>query len=191
MEGIMKKIFSLILLTFVFSFVAGCTNQSDEQKEKPVEVSLENIVSEIKEQIAEDMKEQGAGEDVYVDGKLQSYIETDLKATDESNPSGAIYLEKLKLNQEELENGTVIAAMMSVKSDEIIVLEAADEKHVASLKEALEREKEAQMKTWEVYLPDQFEKVKKNIIKTNGKFLLYATYENPEKIEKIFDKSFE
>lgn len=187
----MKKIFSLILLTFVFSFVAGCTNQSDEQKEKPVEVSLENIVSGIKEQIAEDLKAQGAGEDVYVDGKLQSYIETDLKVTDESNPSGAIYLEKLKLNQEELENGTVIAAMMNVKSDEIIVLEASDEKHVASLKEALEREKEAQMKTWEVYLPDQFEKVKKNIIKTNGKFLLYATYENPEKIEKIFDKSFE
>jgi hypothetical protein len=79
---------------------------------------------------------------------------------------------------------------MNVNSDEIILLKAKDEAHVKSLKEALEREKEAQIKTWEIYLPDQFEKVKNNVIKTNGNYLLYVTYGNPDEIEAIFDSYF-
>jgi hypothetical protein len=166
-----------------------CSNQDIEKNEEAPKVTLEEISQKIKEQMAADMKEQGAGEDVLVDGELQGYIEVDLM--DDKDPSTPIYMEKMKLNKEELEDGIVLAAMMNVNSDEIILLKAKDEVHVKSLKEALEREKEAQIKTWEVYLPDQFEKVKNNVIKTNGNYLLYVTSGNPEKIEEVFDSFFE
>jgi hypothetical protein len=188
-EDIMKKLMNLVVFVLVFGLVVGCSNQDIEKNEEAPKVTLEEISQKIKEQMAADMKEQGAGEDVLVDGELQGYIEVDLM--DDKDPSTPIYMEKMKLNKEELEDGIVLAAMMNVNSDEIILLKAKDEAHVKSLKEALEREKEAQIKTWEVYLPDQFEKVKNNVIKTNGNYLLYVTSGNPEKIEEVFDSFFE
>ncbi|MHC0037957.1 DUF4358 domain-containing protein [Pseudoneobacillus sp. C159] len=183
----MKNIYRLFVLTFVISLIVGCTNQSKEKDKKP-EVSLEEISTKVKEQMAEDLKELGAGDDVLVDGKLQMHLEVDL--TNEDDPSAPIYLENMKLNKEELEDGIVIAHMMNVKSDEIILLKAKDEANVKSLKEALERERENQIKTWEIYLPEQFEKVKNNVIKTNGKYLLYVTSDHPEKIEEVFEIFF-
>jgi hypothetical protein len=188
-EDIMKKLMNLVVFVLIFGLVVGCSNQDSEKNEEAPKVTLEEISQKIKEQMAADMKEQGAGEDVLVDGELQGYIEVDLM--DDKDPSTPIYMEKMKLNKEELEDGIVLAAMMNVNSDEIILLKAKDEAHVKSLKEALEREKEAQIKTWEVYLPDQFEKVKNNVIKTNGNYLLYVTTGNPEKIEEVFDSFFE
>jgi hypothetical protein len=188
-EDIMKKLMNLVVFVLVFGLVVGCSNQDSEKNEEAPKVTLEEISQKIKEQMAADMKEQGAGEDVLVDGELQGYIEVDLM--DDKDPSTPIYMEKMKLNKEELEDGIVLAAMMNVNSDEIILLKAKDEAHVKSLKEALEREKEAQIKTWEAYLPDQFEKVKNNVIKTNGNYLLYVTSGNPEKIEEVFDSFFE
>lgn len=184
----MKKLISLFVFVLVLGLVVGCSNQESEKKEEAHNVTLEEMSLKIKEQMAADMKEQGAGEDVLVEGKLQGYIEVDLM--DEKDSSTPIYMEKMKLNKEEVEDGIVLAAMMNVNSDEIILLKAKDEAHVKSLKEALEREKEAQIKTWEIYLPDQFEKVKNNVIKTNGNYLLYVTSGNPEKIEAIFDSYF-
>jgi ABC-type Fe3+-citrate transport system substrate-binding protein len=185
----MKKLMNLVVFVLVFGLVVGCSNQDSEKNEEAPKVTLEEISQKIKEQMAADMKEQGAGEDVLVDGQLQGYIEVDLM--DDKDPSTPIYMEKMKLNKEEMEDGIVLAAMMNVNSDEIILLKAKDEAHVKSLKEALEREKESQIKTWEVYLPDQFEKVKNNVIKTNGNYLLYVTSANPEKIEEVFDSCFE
>lgn len=186
----MKNIYRLFVLSFVLCLaIVGCSNQSNEKREKAPKVSLKEINTAIKEQLAEDMKAQGAGEDVLVDGNLQGYIEVDLM--NESDPSTPVYMEKMKLDKEEIEDGVVLAAMMNINSDEIILLKAKDESNVKSLKEALEREKEIQIKTWEIYLPDQYEKVKNNVIKTNGKYLLYVTSEHPEKLEEIFDSYFE
>lgn len=76
---------------------------------------------------------------------------------------------------------------MNVNADEIIVLEAADEAQTDEVKTALENELAAQVQTWEQYLPDQFEKVKNNVILQNGTQFIYITYDQPEKIAQIFD----
>ncbi|MCT8136712.1 DUF4358 domain-containing protein [Anaerobacillus sp. CMMVII] len=103
--------------------------------------------------------------------------------------SGAFFMENQNISKEQLANGVVIAAMMNINSDLIILFEAADEKSAESLKEVLEREKEAQVQTWSQYLPDQYEKVKNNVITTDGNFLLYVTYSDPEKIVDVFNSS--
>lgn len=181
----------VLLLAFVLVLAAGCSKQEETNKpgtEKPdTAVSFDAMTTEMKEAIAEFLKEGGVEEEVLVDNKLLYYLETDLTASEDEDPAVAIWLEKMGLDQAKISKGLVIAAMMNVNADEIIVLEAKDEADVASLKESLEKELENQDMTWKQYLPDQYEKVEDNIITTNGKYLLYVTYSEPDKIEEIFN----
>lgn len=176
----MKKWFLLIILTVIVTMLAACGGNSSSNKQ---DISLEELYTQVKDAIADDLKAVGIDEPI-VEGKLMSYLETDLLDTE--NPERDFYFEKLGIKPEQLKAGYIIAAMMNVNSDEIILLEAESETAVASLKAALEKELAAQTQTWEQYLPDQFEKVKNNIIETNGNFLIYITYEHPEKIADIF-----
>lgn len=180
----MKKLAGIFVVIMAVLMVA-CGNQSADEsnKNEATEVEFEDIITNIKNQINTDLKAEN------VEDMSQVYQEVELTKTDDDSAAD-IWLEKMKLNPESLEKGTVIAALMSVKSDEIIVLEAKDEKQVSELKASLENELAAQVQTWEQYLADQYEKVKNNQIVTKGKFLLYVTYENPEAIEKAFNDSF-
>lgn len=168
---------SMILIIFV-----GCsTNQNAEESH----VSVDELMSMIKEQIIEDLIEDGADEeDIIIDGNLAGYIDADLKDDEEAE----FYVESMQLDGEKLEEGRALASMMNINSNAIFVLKAKEQEDVPSLKEALERELENQIRTWEQYLPDQHEKVKNNIITTKGKYLLYVTYEYPERIEEVFEK---
>ncbi|MED1560831.1 hypothetical protein AJ85_06380 [Alkalihalobacillus alcalophilus ATCC 27647 = CGMCC 1.3604] len=186
----MKNFLRLLTMALVVFTLIGCNSgDNDEGENQSGEISLEEIFSSIKDQIAEDLQEAGLGEDVYVDGQLQMYIETDL--TDETatdDPLVEMLLENMKIDSSQLANGYVLQAAMNVNSDQIILLEAADEAEVAALQEGLERELENQHRIWESYLPDQYEKVKNNIIKVDGLFILYATYDDAQKLEAIFDE---
>lgn len=181
----MKKLAG-ILVIFMAVLMAACGNQTADESnnDEATEVEFTDIISNIKDQVTTDLKADG------VEEMSQVYQEVDLTETEDENSAADIWIEKMKLNPESLENGTVIAALMSVKSDEIILLEAKDEKQVSELKASLENELAAQVQTWEQYLLDQYEKVKDNKIVTKGNFLLYVTYENPEAIEKAFNDSF-
>lgn len=159
------------------------TDKSGSDSDKQA-VTLQEINQIIKDKMADDLKAGGV-EEPLVDGKLMSYFEIDLM--DAEDPQRDFYLEKLGIQQEQLQAGYVIAAMMNVNADEIILLEAKDETAAASLKSVLEKELAAQTQTWEQYLPDQFDKVKNNIIKQDGNKLIYITYDQPEKIAEIFD----
>lgn len=181
----MKKLAGIVVLFMAVMMAACGTQSSDEQnKNQAQEVKFTDILSNIKDQISADLKDEG------VDDMSQTHQEADLKDTDDENSVANIWIEKMKLNPESLANGTVIAALMNVNADEIILLEAKDEKQVAELKKSLENELAAQVQTWEQYLPEQYEKVKNNKIVTKGKFLLYVTYTDPEAIEKAFNESF-
>lgn len=181
----MKKWSFVIILLLGMVMLAACGNKgTDNSSSNKQELSLEEMFTQMKDAIAKDLKADGMDEPI-VDGKLMSYIEVDLMSDEDLDRD--LYLEKLGIESEQLKAGYVIAAMMNVNSDEIILLEAKDEAAVASLKGALEKELEAQTQTWEQYLPDQFEKVKQNLIKTNGNYLIYITYDHPEKIAEIFD----
>ncbi|MFO1442235.1 DUF4358 domain-containing protein [Bacillus sp. Bva_UNVM-123] len=178
----MKKWVLIMSLILGVAMLAACGNkEKDDDKQ---EVSLADVHKQIKDVIVEDLKNGGFAEPV-VDGKLLSYLEIDL--TDPENPDRDFYLEKLGIQEEQLQAGYVIAALMNINSDEIILLEAKDETAAASLKTALEKELAAQTQTWSQYLPDQFEKVKNNIIKQNGNKLIYITYDHPDKMAEIFD----
>lgn len=178
----MKKLTKLFILpTTLLLILVGCTGNNNENTD--TDVSVDELISQIKEQIIEDLMDDGADEeDVTQNGELNGYIEANLLDEDEAE----FYIESIQLDTDQLDEGTVLASMMNVNSNAIFVLKAKEQEDVPYLEEALERELENQTKTWEQYLPDQHEKVKNNIITTNGKYLLYVTYEYPEKIADIF-----
>lgn len=110
---------------------------------------------------------------------------TDL--TDEEDPTGQMYMDTMGIDRDLLASGFGYQSMMNVNSTTIIVLEAASADDVPAVKEGLEAYLENQVNIWSQYLPDQYEKVENNIIKTEGNYFIYITYDNPESIEAIFD----
>lgn len=176
----MKRLALMVISLFLVGVLAACGGKDTIEEEK---VSLEEIYTDIKDEMAKDLKEGGV-EEPLVDGKLQSYLELDLTKSD---PENEFFIERLQLDKEQLEAGYVIAALMNVNADEMILLKAKDEESVPALKEILENELKNQVQTWEQYLPEQYEKVKNNMIKTNGQYLIYITYDQPEKIAELFN----
>lgn len=94
------------------------------------------------------------------------------------------------LTDEYIAEGYLFASAMNVNAYTIILNEAKEASQIPLVEEKLETYFEAQYNIWEMYLPDQFEKVKNTIIETKGNYIIYITYENPEKMKDIFTNAF-
>ncbi|MCZ2257653.1 DUF4358 domain-containing protein [Sporosarcina sp. G11-34] len=181
----MKKVLSVLGVSALILLVTACGG-TDKKESSAVPVA--DIMDAVKEQIAKDMQEDFGDDNVLVDGELQGYIEADFTDKDGEDPMVTMLYERMGLKGEELEEGIVLMPMMNVNSNEIFILKAKEKAHVESIKEALDKELAAQITTWEMYLPDQYEKVENNIIITKGTYLIYITYDDPSAIEKIFNE---
>lgn len=170
----------MLILLLSLSLVLGLTACS-----KPVDIPLADILTEIEGAIKADYLAEGHyTEEDFVDGTPGVFAGSLLD--DETH----VYLTDPDLiDPKLLSEGHVLAAMFIVRSDEIIVLKAKDKGSVKTLQAALEQEKANRLKQWETYLPDQHEKVKQTIIKTEGQYLLYATWDDPKLIETAFTKA--
>lgn len=172
--------------------IAGCSStgskgaNSDEADKN--DVSVNEILEGIKGQIVQDIKDAGFDDgqsDVEI---LQGYAETNLVEVATDDPFGQIFFERTGLDKELLAEGSMYMPMFNTNADEIIILKAKDDKGADTLKASLQKELDAQIQTWERYLPDQYEKVKNNVLKTKGNYVLYVTYGNVGAVEKIFDE---
>lgn len=183
----MSKRISFIGLLLLALMISACGNNSSgnggETNKAP---AFDEVYESVENAVKETLKEESGMSD---DEVLMSYFIEDL-TEDATDPMAAVLLERMALDQDKLANGKAIGAMMNVNSDEIFVLEAKSEDDVATLKESLEHELAAQTQTWEQYLPDQHEKVKNNVIETNGNFLLYVTFSNPDSVVDAFKAQF-
>lgn len=175
-------LFTLLLI------LAACGNQGESDDKTTSEgPKFETVYTEIENALKETLMADG---DMSEDEVLMGYFIEDLTATDDEASMVDVLLERMDLDPSKLANGKAIGNMMNVNADEIILLEAKDEADVDLLKESLENELAAQVQTWEQYLPDQYEKVKNNRIETKGKYLLYVTFSDPDKIISVFNEQF-
>lgn len=181
----------LICAMVIFTMV-GCSgsgsNDGKKDEAATTEVSVKEIMDSIKGQIVQDIKDAGFDDGQTDEEILQSYTETDLVNAKTDDPMTQIFMERTALDKELLAEGLMFNPMFNTNSDEIIVLKAKSEKDAESLKASLQKELDAQIQTWERYLPDQYEKVKNNVLKTTGDFVLYVTYDNVDAVEQIFDE---
>ncbi len=184
----MSKKISFIGLLLLALIISACGNNSSsnggETNKAP---AFDDVYASVENAIKDSLKEDS---DMAEDEVLMSYFIEDLTSEDAADSMAAVLLERMELDPEKLANGKAIGAMMNVNSDEIFVLEAKSEDDVAELEKVLERELAAQIQTWEQYLPDQHEKVKNNVIETNGKFLLYVTFSDPDRVVEAFNANF-
>lgn len=183
----MKKVIIASVLSLMVIGLVACGGSKNDSNEV-ANISIVDIITDIKVQIAKDFEEEFDENPLGDDGTLSGYIEADLKAENSEDPFSEMLLERAEISLEEFEEGRLLAPMMNVNSDEIIILKATDEKHVESLKAALEREQEVQIGIWSQYLPDQYEKVKKNIIGSKGLYVYFITTDHSSKIESIIDE---
>ncbi|MFH5836914.1 DUF4358 domain-containing protein [Proteiniclasticum sp. C24MP] len=80
--------------------------------------------------------------------------------------------------------------MMNVTTQEYSVFKVKDVKDVETVEAAIVKRAEAVQKSFEQYLPDQYENAKNYYTETNGKYLVFVIHENVEKAEEIFKGYF-
>lgn len=171
----MKKLSVLLLLFVTTVCLFGCSGPK---------VPVEDIAAEIKEAIKEHMIAGGIPEEQFENG-LPGYIEADIL-----EEGSAMWLSSPDLFDEDtIDEGVILASMFNVNSDEILIVKAKDKRSVKDLLVAMETEKENRLRLWETYLPNQYEKVKNTVIKSEGLYLLYATYKDPEVVEGAFQSA--
>lgn len=184
--------FGMLICAVVIFTMVGCSgsglNDGIKDEAATTEVSVKDIMDSIKGQVVQDIKDAGFDDGQTNEEILQSYVETNLVKAKTEDSMTQIFMERTEIDKELLAEGLMFNSMFNTNSDEIIVLKAKNEKDAESLKVSLQKELDAQIQTWERYLPDQYEKVKNNVLKTTGDFVLYVTYDNVDAIEQIFDE---
>ncbi|GEM00962.1 protein of unknown function [Halolactibacillus halophilus] len=177
----MKKVWFVVSLIVVTIMMAACGSDAagDSQDEvEAITIDTSEVMDQIESQISDDM-----------DGETGMFQRVNL--TNEEDPMGQMYIDTMGIERNLIASGFGYQSMMNVNSTTIIVLESASTDDVLAVKEGLEAYLENQVNVWSQYLPDQYEKVENNIIKTEGNYLIYITYDNPENIETIFDEAAE
>lgn len=90
-----------------------------------------------------------------------------------------------------LEEYSVRIPMMGVKTNEIAILKVKDAADVADVKAALETRADNVMKTFEQYLPDQYEQAKNYKIVVKGNYVLFLISDRADDLIKVYDSFFE
>ncbi len=170
----MKKKIIPFFLCFCMLLVLFSACKKNENTPKNT-VSIDEISAAITAEMKKDFMDSGDfKEEDFADGGVPSYQIASLN--DEA------FQLPLEYDRERLEDALMIHHQMNVKSDMIVVLKAKTDEDVAELENYAKKLRDDQYKTWERYLPDQFEKVQQNVTKTIGRYVIYVTYDEPQKI---------
>lgn len=147
--------------------------KNEENKNEPVKneetKNEETQKEEVKQPVASDKTPVKSEKSVAeIASGMVSVIPSDLHNL-EVLPK-ELYKDIYGIDPDKFEDVVVYGTMINVKANEIIVVKVKDEADIGMAKSALEQRKNQVYKTWEQYLPDQFEMVKQGVIKTNGKY---------------------
>jgi len=169
----LKKLVALLVLLVFAVMVVGCNGGG-----QGTDISVDDLYEAIKDQIIEDLRDLGFGDEDFAVEEIPGYTYYDLKGDD------ADYV-LTEMDKDLVEEGFVIKATMMLNSDQIVVIKAASGK-IDEVKAALETEQDNQLAMWEDYLADQAEKVRNTIIAVQGDYIIYVTYPDADAIEAIF-----
>lgn len=95
-----------------------------------------------------------------------------------------------KINLDDVEEFVLYTAPSNMKSDEIAILKVKDSKNVDSIKEKISQRAAAQAESFKDYAPEEYYLIQKNILKSQGNYILFVVSENVDKIQEVFDGFF-
>ena len=167
-----KAIPFFLCFCMLLTLFSACGKNENTPKDT---VGIDEISAAITAEMKKDLMDAGGyKEEDFATGGVPSYQIASLKDEEFQLP--------LEYDQERLEDALMINHQMNVKSDMIVVMKAKSDEDVAELENYAKKLRDDQYKTWERYLPDQFEKVQQNVTKTVGHYVIYVTYDEPQKI---------
>lgn len=90
-----------------------------------------------------------------------------------------------------LDQYSIRTPLMNVKTNELAILKVKDAKDMATVEAAVKQRAADVQKTFETYLPDQYENAKNYKLVTKGNYVLFVISENADDLVKAFDTFFE
>lgn len=158
-----KKLLGILLSGMMVLSLAACGEKSEPDAGQEVNVPVKEIADQIREET------EWSAMLPLDDEMLLQFYELD-----------AAILEEYDANM----------PMMNVKTHEYSVFKVKDVKDVETVKAAILKRAEAVQKSFEQYLPDQYENAKNYYTETSGKYIVFAIHENVETVEEVFQGFF-
>lgn len=159
-----KKLLGILLSGIMVIGLSACGEKADEgSANEEVNVKVEEIGDKILEELE-------YGSMIKLDDEtLMQFYELD-----------ASILEEYDAN----------IPMMNVTTQEYSVFKVKDVKDAETVKNAIDKRAEAVQKSFEQYLPDQYENAKNYYVEANGKYLVFVIHSDVEKAKDIFQGYF-
>ncbi len=159
-----KKLLGVLLSAVMVLGLAACGEKADEGTAgEEVNVPVEEI-----------------GDKILEDLEFGSMIELDDETLMQFYELDASLLEEYDAN----------IPMMNVTTQEYSVFKVKDIKDAETVKNAIDKRAEAVQKSFEQYLPDQYENAKNYYVEANGKYLVFVIHQDSEKAKEIFQGYF-
>jgi hypothetical protein len=89
-----------------------------------------------------------------------------------------------------LEEYTIMSPMMNVTTNEIAVLKVKDAKDLAAVEEGIKKRATDVQKSFETYLPDQYENAKNYKLVTKGNYAFFVISKEADQFVTEFDSFF-
>ncbi|MGL5296837.1 MAG: DUF4358 domain-containing protein [Culicoidibacterales bacterium] len=170
----MKKLFTLCACALLAVGLVACGGSSTDSGSGNADFTSVNTA--VKDAIVTFLESEGVTPAEDTDGNIMGFTTYDLTTEDLSGLYPTI-------QAEDFVNGTMYMPLMNTNGDLIIIAEATDAAGVDAIVEAFDGVKDAQLQTWQYYLPEQLEKVENNQIVKNGNFVLYSTFSNDDVVK--------
>lgn len=90
-----------------------------------------------------------------------------------------------------LDQYTIMSPMMNIKTNEIAVFKVKDAKNLTAVQDGIKKRAVDIQKSFETYLPDQYENAKNYKLVTKGNYILFVISDKADELVKAYDSFFE
>jgi len=123
---------------------------------------------------------------VEINNKLSEAI--DLSKMD--NGDGEVLEKFYDIDSNKLEEFVLYMPKTNIEVNEIAILKVKNTSDLEDIKEKIENRIEEQGNAFRDYIPEEYYLIENHVLKTKDNYILFAIYEDVDKIEKVFDESF-
>ena len=170
----MKRYLSFMIASILILSISGCKDSKNENTPRN-EIEMSTLESAVKAAIKAQLITEGADSTDFDGEILPNYRSIFLKDISSMNIPDEYDLSIF-------DDGVAVIHKSADNSDLIAIAKVKDGKRSAAEGLAL-RLRDFQMSMSDSYLPNQTAKIKDNIIKTIGNYIIYITYNDPKYIE--------
>lgn len=121
---------------------------------------------------------------------IVSSIRKDFKINTLKKSDAAKIKKDFGIDSSKIEDYAFYIAPSFLKTDQILIIKAKDSSDVDAMKDKISKALQKKEDIFKSYLPKEADLVHKNVLDTNGKYILSVVSKDSDKIESAFNKSF-